>query len=123
MVIELQLLLSFQTFVDSHMAVAINNGQVYLFAIAGHVPSEMTQAISSFLDVCYIACQADLDNAALKVFDTALAKFYTLHEVFITSGVRPTGFSLPRQHSLSHYRHLIKEFGAPGGVCSFITES
>jgi hypothetical protein len=83
----------------------------------------MTQAISSFLDVCYIARRADLDHAVLKAFDTALAKFYTLREVFRTSGVRPTGFSLPRQHSLSHYSHLIKEFGAPGGVCSSITES
>ena len=83
----------------------------------------MTQAISSFLDVCYIARRADLDHAALKAFDAALAKFYTLREVFRTSGVRPTGFSLPRQHSLSHYRHLIEEFGAPGGVCSSITES
>ena len=83
----------------------------------------MTQAISSFLDVCYIARHADLDCKALKAFDTALTKFYTLREVFRTSGVRPTGFSLPRQHSLSHYHHLIEEFGAPGGVCSSITES
>ena len=83
----------------------------------------MTQTISSFLDVCYIARRADLDHTALKAFDAALTKFYTLREVFRTSGVRPTGFSLPRQHSLSHYRHLIEEFGAPGGVCSSITES
>lgn len=83
----------------------------------------MTQAISAFLDVCYIARRADLDSAALKAFNSALAKFYTLREVFRTSGVRPTGFSLPRQHSLSHYSHLIEEFGAPGGVCSSITES
>lgn len=83
----------------------------------------MTQAISSFLNVCYIARRADLDHTALQAFDTALAKFYTLREVFHTLGVRPTGFSLPRQHSLSHYSHLIKEFGAPGGVCSSITES
>jgi hypothetical protein len=92
-------------------------------AIAGHVPSEMTQAIASFLDVCYTVRRANLDHAALRAFDTVLAKFYTLREVFHTSGVRPTGFSLPRQHSLSHYRHLIEEFGAPGGVCSSITES
>jgi len=92
-------------------------------AIAGHIPSEMTQAISSFLDVCYIARRADLDHAALEAFDSALAKFYTLREVFRMTGVRPTGFSLPRQHSLSHYRYLIEEFGAPGGVCSSITES
>jgi hypothetical protein len=83
----------------------------------------MTQAISSFLDICYIARRADLDRTALGAFDAALAKFYGLREVFRTLGVRPTGFSLPRQHSLSHYHDLIEEFGAPGGVCSSITES
>jgi hypothetical protein len=30
----------------------------------------MTQAISPFLDVCCIACCTDLDNTALKAFDT-----------------------------------------------------
>ena len=71
---------------------------------------------------CHPRC-ANLDRAALEAFNAALAKFYVLREVFHTLGVRPTGFSLPRQHSLSHYRHLIEEFGAPGGVCSSITES
>ena len=47
----------------------------------------MTQAISSFLDVCYIARHADLDQKALKAFDATLTKFYTLREVFRTSGV------------------------------------
>ena len=97
--------------------------QVYVPAIAGHVPFEMTQAIASFLDVCYIVRRANLDHAALQSFDTVLAKFYELREVFRTSGIRPTGFSLPRQHSISHYCHFIEEFGAPGGVCSSITES
>ena len=97
--------------------------QVYVSAIAGHIPSEMTQAISSFLDICYIARHASLDCAALAAFNAALANFYRLREVFRTTGVQPNGFSLPWQHSLSHYCHLIEEFGAPGGVCSSITES
>ncbi|KAH9037927.1 hypothetical protein EDB85DRAFT_1888285 [Lactarius pseudohatsudake] len=44
-------------------------------------------------------------------------------EIFRTSGVRPKGFNLPRQHSMVHYVHLIQEFGAPNGLCSSITES
>jgi hypothetical protein len=32
-------------------------------------------------------------------------------------------FSLPRQHSLCHYILLIRQFGAPNGLCSSITES
>ena len=50
-------------------------------------------------------------------------KFQWLQEVFRMAGVWPLGFSLPRQHALSHYHHLIEDFGAPGGLCSSITES
>jgi hypothetical protein len=50
-------------------------------------------------------------------------RFQRLREVFRTTGVRPSGFSLPRQHALFHYRRLIEDFGAPGGLCSSITES
>ncbi|KIM37143.1 hypothetical protein M413DRAFT_31087 [Hebeloma cylindrosporum] len=97
--------------------------KVYLSAITGHVPQEMVQAISAFLDVCYLARRSDLTEATLKLFDIALARFYEYREIFCMTGVRPKGFSLPRQHSLSHYRHLIQEFGAPNGICSSITES
>jgi len=37
--------------------------------------------------------------------------------------VRPDGISLPRQHALMHYISLIRQFGAPNGLCSSITES
>ncbi|KAF8878630.1 hypothetical protein BD779DRAFT_1613015 [Infundibulicybe gibba] len=97
--------------------------KVYLPAIAGHVPDEMVQAIASFLDACYIVRCADITEATLSTFDTTLKKFHLHHEILRTTGVCPTGFSLPRQHSLSHYRHLIEEFGTPGGLCSSITES
>jgi hypothetical protein len=83
----------------------------------------MVTAISAFLDVCYLVRRSDISESALKMFDNALLKFYTYREIFRTTGVRPNGFSLPRQHSLSHYHHLIQEFGAPGGICSSITES
>ncbi|KAJ2913015.1 hypothetical protein MD484_g7397, partial [Candolleomyces efflorescens] len=97
--------------------------KVYLPAIQGHVPDEMVQAISAFLDFCYIARRADFTEDTLKALDKALQLFYLHREIFRNTGVRPDGFSLPRQHSLSHYRHLIEEFGAPGGLCSSITES
>ncbi|KAG1907604.1 uncharacterized protein F5891DRAFT_1124515 [Suillus fuscotomentosus] len=74
--------------------------KVFLPAIAGHVPDKMVQAISAFLDFCYIVRRSSLDE-----------------------GVRPNGISLPRQHSLCHYRHLIQQFGAPNGLCSSLTES
>lgn len=85
--------------------------------------NEIVKALSAFLDACYLARRADITETTLTAFKNALNRFYTHREIFRQSGVRPDGFSLPRQHSLSHYPHLIKEFGAPGGVCSSITES
>lgn len=61
--------------------------KVYLPAIAGHVPTEMVQCISTFLDVCYIIRHADITVDTLKEFDTALAKFHHHCEVFRTTGV------------------------------------
>jgi len=79
--------------------------------------------LSAFLDACYITRRQNIDSDALDSLNSALAKFWELHEIFRTSGVRPTGFSLPRQHALFHYCCHIEDFGAPGGLCSSITES
>ncbi|EGO30855.1 hypothetical protein SERLADRAFT_412417 [Serpula lacrymans var. lacrymans S7.9] len=40
-----------------------------------------------------------------------------------TLSIRPTGFFLPPQRSLTHYPLLVRQFGAPNGLCSFITEA
>ena len=79
--------------------------------------------LSAFLDACYIARQQVIDADALDALEMALANFWQLREIFRTSGIRAKGFSLPRQHALFHYRHHIEDFGAPGGLCSSITES
>ncbi|KAF8813777.1 hypothetical protein BYT27DRAFT_7268504 [Phlegmacium glaucopus] len=97
--------------------------KVYVSAICGHVPNEIIMAISAFVDVCYLTRRSDISESTLKTFNNTLTKFYTYCEIFKTTGVWPNGFSLPRQHSLSHYHHLIQEFGALNGVCSSITES
>ena len=55
--------------------------------------------------------------------EDALARFHEFRKVFETSGVRPDGISLPRQHALVHYPALIRHFAAPNGLCSSITES
>jgi len=97
--------------------------KVYLPAIIGYVPDDIVKCLGAFLDAAYIARRQDIDTKALDDFEVALERFKTLREVFRIPGVRPTGFSLPRQHSLSHYRRQIEDFGAPGGLCSSITES
>ncbi|KAJ6546569.1 hypothetical protein B0H10DRAFT_1825182, partial [Mycena sp. CBHHK59/15] len=64
-----------------------------------------------------------IDETTLLDIDAALARYHRERVIFAESGVAANGFCLPRQHSLTHYRYLIQEFGAPNGLCSSITES
>ncbi len=57
------------------------------------------------------------------MIDETVARYHHEREIFRDVGVCPDGFSLPRQHSVVHYRHLIQDFGVPNGLCSSITES
>lgn len=52
-----------------------------------------------------------------------LTRFHQLRTIFEDTGIRPDGFSLPRQHALVHYVRSIQLFGSPNGLCSSITES
>lgn len=97
--------------------------KVYLPALEGHIPSEMVRAIRTFLEFCYIARHDIIDTQGLRELQDALDRYHHYREIFQTSGVRPDGFNLPRQHSLIHYYKLIRAFGAPNGLCSSITKS
>ncbi|KAF8124100.1 hypothetical protein EV363DRAFT_1178461 [Boletus edulis] len=97
--------------------------KVYLPAIADYVPAQMVQAIAAFLDFCYIVHQYSLDEEDLKALEKALEQFKTHCSIFETSGIRPSGISIPRIHALQHYKEMIQLFGAPNGLCSSITES
>lgn len=79
--------------------------------------------MQAFLDFCYIARRDIHDTDSLKALDDALERFHRYRTIFQECGIRPDGFNLPRQHSLIHYRELIRAFGAPNGLCSSITES
>lgn len=86
----------------------------------------MIQAISEFVDFCYLVRRDVLDEAALDEVDDSLDDYLQDCEIFKTEGVQsnnPSGFSLPRQRIIFHYCHLIKDFGAPKGLYSSITES
>ncbi|KAG9217554.1 hypothetical protein CCMSSC00406_0008481 [Pleurotus cornucopiae] len=97
--------------------------KVYLPTLVNFVPSEVLRTFSSFLDFCYLARRTHFNEDTLNELDLKVHEFQHFREIFRESGVCPTGFSLPRQHSLTHYHHLIQEFGAPYGLCSSITES
>jgi hypothetical protein len=64
-----------------------------------------------------------IDEDTLALMEDTLDHFHHYWGVFLQVGVHPTRFSLPQQHLLSHYYHLIRLFGAPNGLCSSITES
>lgn len=97
--------------------------QVYLPAIEGHVPNQMLCAIRSFLEFCYIVRHSVITEKTLIHLEDALARFHEYRTIFQEEGIRPTGFSLPRQHSMYHYPDMIRLFGAPNGLCSSITEA
>ena len=83
----------------------------------------MVRAIGAFMEVCYLVRKSVLDEDDLTAVETALERFRHFRQVFQDSGVRPTGFSLPRMHALDHYVRHIKQYGAPNGLCSSITEA
>jgi hypothetical protein len=76
----------------------------------------------AFLEFCYIARRDAITEDDLSQLQDALVRFHEYRKIFITTGVR-SHFLLPRQHSMVHYHSLIRQFGAPNGVCSSITES
>jgi hypothetical protein len=97
--------------------------KVLLPALQGHIPSQMIASISSFLDFCYLIRRDMHTDTTLNKITSALTSFHELRQIFVDAGMFPDGISLPRQHSLVHYRPLIELFGSPNGLCSSITES
>jgi hypothetical protein len=81
----------------------------------------MVKAIANLIEFCYLVRRDVIDEDTLDAVDDALNSFHENREAF--RAVRPQGFSLPRQHSLVHYRRSIELFGAPNGLCTSITEN
>jgi len=91
-------------------------------AIEGFVPKEVIQTFRAFLEFYYLVRRNVLDEDDLVEIQDALNRFHAARSVFQKLGVRD-GFSLPRQHAMKHYATHIRNFGAPNGLCSSITES
>ncbi|KAG1807397.1 hypothetical protein EV424DRAFT_1647048 [Suillus variegatus] len=96
--------------------------KVYLPAIQGHVPTDVVRSFRAFLEFCYLVRRNIITESTLAQIQEALDRFHQYREIFKSTGVTPT-FSLPQQHSSSHYILLIRLFGAPNGLCSSITET
>jgi len=94
-------------------------------AIEAFVPPAVVKTFAAFLEFCYIARRNIITDGSLEELKVALRRFHESRQVF-SGTVRvdgPSGFSLPRQHSMVHYYNHIKNFGSPNGLCSSITES
>lgn len=80
------------------------------------------RTLRAFIDFCYLARRDIHDSDSISQMDQALADFHQHREIFKELGIR-SDFNLPRQHSTRHWTKSIREFGAPNGLCSSITES
>lgn len=96
---------------------------MYIPVLVGHVPPEVIRTLRAFLDFCYIARRDVIDTSAITQLEHALEEFKEHRTVFVEEGIRNGSYDPPRQHSLDHYARMIREFGAPNGLCSSITES
>lgn len=104
------------------MTARLTTVQVYLPAIEGHVPVDVVRTFRAFLEFCYLVRRNIITESTLVQIQDALNRFHHYRKIFESTGVVLT-FSLPRQHSCSHYILLIRLFGAPNGLCSSITET
>ncbi|KAN0094739.1 hypothetical protein V8E55_003026 [Tylopilus felleus] len=82
----------------------------------------MLRTFHALLEFCYLVCKDIITSSDLTKLEDTLTQFHHFRTVFTNSGAARS-LSLPRQHSLTHYFELIKQFGAPNGLCSSITES
>ncbi|KAG0706319.1 hypothetical protein DFH29DRAFT_980397 [Suillus ampliporus] len=105
-----------------HIILLRSRENVYLPAIEGYVPTDVVRTFRAFLEFCYLIRRNIITETSLNEIQDALTRFHRYREIFKTTGVVLT-FSLPQQHSMTHYAHLIRLFGAPNGLCSSITES
>ncbi|KAH7918492.1 hypothetical protein BV22DRAFT_1186404 [Leucogyrophana mollusca] len=96
--------------------------KVYLPEIEGHVPRDAVRAFRAFLEFCYLMRRNVITEDTLDQIQDALDLFQHYRKIFKAIGVVVSS-SLPRQHSMTHYRFLIQLFGVPNGLCSSITQS
>lgn len=78
--------------------------------------------VRAFLEFCYLVRRNVINETSLTQIEDTLSRFYQYRKVFKDENVVKS-FSLPWQHSMKHYVDMIRQFGAPNGLCSSITES
>lgn len=68
----------------------------------GLVPDRMVQAITAFMDFCYLARQSLLDEQDLNAMEDALIHWEDHRSIFVETGVRPHSQSIMMEEN-PHY--------------------
>ena len=68
--------------------------KVFLLVIAGIVPDKMVQALSAFLESCYLIHCSQVDEDILLKINAVIKCFHDKREIFIKCNIR-TDFNLP----------------------------
>ncbi|OJA10074.1 hypothetical protein AZE42_12138 [Rhizopogon vesiculosus] len=80
--------------------------KVYLPAIEGYVPVDVIRTFRAFLKFCYLVRRNIITESTLGEIQNTLDRFHRYRTIFQSIGV-VLMFSLPQQHSCSHYVLLI----------------
>lgn len=94
--------------------------KVFILAIEGHIPQDMVCVFHTLLEFCFLIWRNIITEDTMNQIQDALTQFHHYHQIFETSGTAPH-FSLPCQHSMTHYVDMIQLLAAPNRLCSSIT--
>ncbi|KAH9927359.1 uncharacterized protein B0H18DRAFT_1118615 [Fomitopsis serialis] len=97
--------------------------KIFLAAIKGLVPPEIVCMVHEYLEFAYRIRHPIQTDTKLDECEAHLTEYHRHREFLRHAGVRPEGFSLPRQHSHGHTPRHTWNFGALYGLCTSLTES
>ncbi|KAH9907674.1 uncharacterized protein B0H18DRAFT_898122 [Fomitopsis serialis] len=98
-------------------------GLIWLAAIKGLVPRELVCMAHEYLEFAYRIRHPIQTDKKLDECEAHLAEYHRHREFLRNAGVRPDGFSIPRQHAHGHTPRHTWNFGALYGLCTSLTES
>ncbi|TFY69251.1 hypothetical protein EVJ58_g533 [Rhodofomes roseus] len=97
--------------------------KIWLAAIKGLVPHELVRMTHEYLEFAYRIWHPIQTDTKIKECETHLTAYHRHREFLRDAGVRPDGFSIPRQHSHGHMPRHTWNFGALYGLCTSLTEN
>ncbi|QRV87051.1 leucine-tRNA ligase [Ceratobasidium sp. AG-Ba] len=100
-------------------------GKIFLPLVAESHPTDAVRAARCLVDFMYRVHLPQLDDDDLAQLEADLEEFHRVKHVFVSEGAIDSedGYDgIPKIHMLSHYVHLIREYGAPDGFNTELSE-